>query len=178
LSVKSGHTGPDHLRDLRGVLDREKAEIGVLITLENPSRSMKTEAASAGFYKSPWGNHSRLQILTIEDLLDGKKIDYPPEQGNVTFKKAPRVEKAPKHEYAGSLVQEQAIQQDDLTPTEIEALQEIANTGLLKKATLSKELKRLTKLGYIQKNFGGLLATTKGKLYLAPAVHVAEVEMI
>ena len=34
ISVKSGHTGPDHLRDLRGVLDREKAEIGGLITLE------------------------------------------------------------------------------------------------------------------------------------------------
>lgn len=91
ISVKSGHTGPDHLRDLRGVLDREKAEIGVLITLENPTKQMRTEAASAGFYKSAWGNHPRLQILTIQDLLNGKKIDYPPEQGNVTFKKAPKV---------------------------------------------------------------------------------------
>jgi hypothetical protein len=99
LSVKSGHTGPDHLRDLRGVLDRERAEIGVLITLGKPSKQMKTEAASAGFYKSHWGNHARLQILTIEDLLDGKKINYPPEQGNVTFKKAPKVPKAPKHEH-------------------------------------------------------------------------------
>jgi site-specific DNA-methyltransferase (adenine-specific) len=85
-------------RDLRGVMDREKAEIGVLITLENPTKQMKTESASAGFYKSAWGNHPRLQILTIEDLLDGKKIDYPPEQGNVTFKKAPKAPKAPKHE--------------------------------------------------------------------------------
>jgi hypothetical protein len=75
LSVKSGHTGPDHLRDLRGVLDRETAEIGVLITLEKPSKQMKTEAASAGFYKSPWGDHPRLQMLTIEDLLDGRKIE-------------------------------------------------------------------------------------------------------
>jgi len=98
LSVKSGHTGPDHIRDLRGVIDREKAEIGVLITLEKPTKQMRTEVASAGFYKSAWGNHPKLQILTIEDLLEGKKIDYPPEQGNVTFKKAPKAEKEPKHE--------------------------------------------------------------------------------
>jgi site-specific DNA-methyltransferase (adenine-specific) len=92
LSVKGGHTDVSHLRDLRGVIDREKAEIGVLITLQAPGRPMITEAASAGFYKSPWGNsHARLQILTIEQLLAGKKIDMPQSTGmNVTFKKAPK----------------------------------------------------------------------------------------
>ena len=48
-----------HVRDLRGVVDREKAEIGVLITLEDATRPMLTEAASADFYKSPWGSHPR-----------------------------------------------------------------------------------------------------------------------
>lgn len=53
------------------------------------------EAASAGFYASPWGKHPRLQILTIPDLLDGKRIDYPPaRQVDRTYKKAPRVRKA------------------------------------------------------------------------------------
>ncbi|MCX5635062.1 MAG: hypothetical protein NTW55_04360, partial [Planctomycetota bacterium] len=48
-------------------------------------------AASSGFYKSPWGNHPTLQILTIEELLAGKSINYPaPQQVNVTFKKAPK----------------------------------------------------------------------------------------
>ena len=51
LSVKGGHVEHSHVRDLRGVLDREQAEIGVLITLEPPSKPMKTEAASAGFYQ-------------------------------------------------------------------------------------------------------------------------------
>ena len=52
---------------------------------------MRSEAAGAGFYKSPWGQHPRLQILTIAELLEGKRIDYPPSrQVNVTFKKAPR----------------------------------------------------------------------------------------
>lgn len=90
LSVKAGHVTVAHLRDLRGVLDREKAEIGVLICLEEPTQPMRREAASAGFYTSPWGRHARLQILTVEDLLTGQSIDRPPAQTSVTFKRAPK----------------------------------------------------------------------------------------
>ena len=76
--------------------DGAKGQIAVLITKETPTAPMKKEAASAGFYRSPWGNHPRLQILTIEDLLRGKRIDYLPlQQVNVTFKKAPKVKPAP-----------------------------------------------------------------------------------
>lgn len=91
LSVKAGRLAATHPRDLRGVLEREGAEIGVLLTMEEPTKLMRTEAASAGFYQSPWGTkHPRLQILTVGDLLEGKRIDYPPSrQVNVTFKKAP-----------------------------------------------------------------------------------------
>src|SRR5713226_659754 len=101
LSVKSGHVSVKDVRDLRGVIEREKAEIGVLISLEEATKPMRTEAAAAGFYKSPWGNHPRLQILTIAELLDGKQIDYPPTL-NVTHKRAPRhlPEPAQQHELA------------------------------------------------------------------------------
>src|ERR1041385_7650057 len=58
LSVKSGHVSVRDVRDLRGVIDREKAELGVLITLEDSTKPMLTEAASASFYKSPWGESS------------------------------------------------------------------------------------------------------------------------
>lgn len=92
LSVKAGHVNVSQLRDLRGVIDREKAEIGVLLCLEDVTKPMRTEAASAGFYKSPWGNHPRLQILTIGELFEGKGIDYPHPAGNLTFKRAPRAE--------------------------------------------------------------------------------------
>jgi site-specific DNA-methyltransferase (adenine-specific) len=92
FSVKAGHTSVPHVRDLRGVIEREKAQIGVLITMEEPTRPMRTEATGAGFYASPWGTrHPRLQILTIEELLNGKSVDRPPHEGNVTFKRAPKV---------------------------------------------------------------------------------------
>ena len=82
-----------HLRDLRGVIDREKAEIGVLIAMQEPTKPMLEEAADAGFYESPWGKHPRLQILTVAELLAGKGIDCPPQgQVNITFKKAPKAQ--------------------------------------------------------------------------------------
>lgn len=94
ISVKSGHVNVAHVRDLRGVIEREKAEIGVLITLEDATKPMRTESAAAGFYKSLYGQdkYPRLQILTIAELLDGKGIAYPQHSHNVTFRRAPRAE--------------------------------------------------------------------------------------
>jgi DNA modification methylase len=91
FSVKAGNLNPGYVRDLHGVIDREKAEIGVLLTFNEPTKPMKTEALNAGIYRSAWGNHPKLQILTVGELLAGKKIDMPPihQQGNVTLKKAP-----------------------------------------------------------------------------------------
>ena len=92
LSVKAGHVTVSHLRDLRGVLEREKAEIGVLLCMEEPTKPMRAEAAGAGFYKTPYGNHPKLQILTVGQLLEGARIDYPPQYAreDKTFKRAPK----------------------------------------------------------------------------------------
>lgn len=94
FSVKAGNTGPQHVRDLVGVLTREGAEIGVLITMKAPTRDMRSEAASAGSYQTPQGaKYPKIQLLTIEELLDGARVDMPPtEQG--TFKRAPRVKRS------------------------------------------------------------------------------------
>jgi adenine specific DNA methylase Mod len=89
LSVKSGGISVKDVRDLRGVIEREHAQMGVLISLREPTRPMRTEAASAGFYTSPWGRHARLQLLTIEELFEAKGIDYPG-WVNTTFRTAPR----------------------------------------------------------------------------------------
>jgi site-specific DNA-methyltransferase (adenine-specific) len=91
FSVKGGHTGPADVRDLIGVLDTEKAQIGVLISLQETTSDMRSAAASSGFYKAPWGkDYPRLQLLTVADLLSGKTVEFPRE--NVTFKKAPKSE--------------------------------------------------------------------------------------
>jgi len=90
LSVKGGHLKATDVRDLRGVIEREKAALGALISLDEPTSAMRKEAASAGFYKSPWGQHPRLQLRTVAELLAGKRIDQPP--SNVTHKKAPKAQ--------------------------------------------------------------------------------------
>ena len=94
LSVKGGqHVNVSHIRDLIGVLEREKAEIGVYICLEEATKPMRAEAAQAGFYHSDTWNrdYPRVQILTIAELLDGKQIDMPPiQQVNQTFRRAKR----------------------------------------------------------------------------------------
>jgi site-specific DNA-methyltransferase (adenine-specific) len=91
VQVKSGYVGVNHVRDLIGVLQREKAAIGALITLRDPTKPMLTEAAAAGFYESKDfpGQYPRLQILTIAELLEGKKIQYPNHRVE-TFAKAER----------------------------------------------------------------------------------------
>lgn len=91
VQVKSGKVKSGDIRDLVGTVQRENAQIGVFVTLEDPSRDMVTEATSAGFYASPgWGqNYPRIQIFTIADLLRGAEIRMPPPFG--TFKQAQRV---------------------------------------------------------------------------------------
>ena len=94
FSVKAGGTNASHVRDLHGVIDRENAAIGVLITMEEPTKPMRSEAASGGSYTSPWGVHPKLQILTVGELLAGRRIDMPPvHQVNVTYKRAPKNKK-------------------------------------------------------------------------------------
>ena len=93
ISVKAGKTGASHIRDLKGVLEREKAAIGVLISMQDPTQPMYTEAVTAGFYESQvWGrNYPKIQLLTVEEILNGKAIDMPPiRQVSATFKKAPK----------------------------------------------------------------------------------------
>lgn len=95
VSVKGGesvHVGM--IRDLKGVREREKAEIGLFVTLTQPSKQMKTEAASAGLYQPPLfpgKSYPRIQILTIEGLLNGsERPEYPDmAMGVLTFPKTP-----------------------------------------------------------------------------------------
>jgi DNA modification methylase len=78
VSVKGGeNVQVSMIRDLAHVVDREKAKIGVFITLAEPSGPMKTEAVKAGFYETDYGKYPKLQILTIRDLFEGRKPAIP-----------------------------------------------------------------------------------------------------
>jgi len=97
IQVKGGKTGVADVRDLRGVLDREKAAIGILISLQPATGPMETEAASAGFYehKTNRQKYPRLQLRTVKELMEGKGIERPSTVAatDETFKKAPESKK-------------------------------------------------------------------------------------
>ena len=64
--------GVTMVKDLIATIEREKAAIGLFVTLAEPTKPMLTEAVSVVFYESPKGQFPKIQILTIEDLLSGK----------------------------------------------------------------------------------------------------------
>jgi DNA modification methylase len=96
VQVKSGHVNASMVRDLAGVLQREHAAIGVLLTLHEPTKPMRQEAAAAGLYVPadfPQQQFPRLQMLTIAELLQGKPVQYPRYAPPVTFPQATRQQK-------------------------------------------------------------------------------------
>jgi hypothetical protein len=82
---------------MRGVLDRERAQIGVLVSFNEATQPMRTEAASAGFYTSPWGQHLKIPLLTVAELLAGKRIDMPAGGAHMTQVALPPVPEATVH---------------------------------------------------------------------------------
>jgi site-specific DNA-methyltransferase (adenine-specific) len=84
-----------NIATLKGDVEREKAALGLFITLAEPTREMLRESTAAGHYESPHhGAVPRIQVLTIDDLLAGKKPHLPDlSRGEQTFKKARREEK-------------------------------------------------------------------------------------
>jgi site-specific DNA-methyltransferase (adenine-specific) len=98
VSVKGGETvHRNAVGELRGVMEREKAPLGVLITLKDPTGPMKAEAAAGGFMETPFGKFPRLQIATVAELLDGKLPKLPPQEIGGGYKQAPK-EQAEKQE--------------------------------------------------------------------------------
>jgi len=98
VSVKGGeNVSVSMIRDLGHVVEREKAQIGLFVTLASPTQPMTKEAVKAGYYESPLvkKNFHKIQILTIEGLLNGtERASYPSEEsfGGHTFKKAKKEE--------------------------------------------------------------------------------------
>lgn len=90
VSVKGGGIKPDDVRALNHVREREKAEIALFISLEEPTPTMVKDAAAAGFYEGATGKKfARVQLLTIAGLLDGtQRAEHPDYEPDLNFKKA------------------------------------------------------------------------------------------
>jgi site-specific DNA-methyltransferase (adenine-specific) len=78
ISVKAGATGPVHVRELRGVIERENAQMGLFVCLEKATTAMLREASTAGFADVVHGGMPRLQIVSIADWFEGRRPAMPP----------------------------------------------------------------------------------------------------
>jgi DNA modification methylase len=79
FQVKSGKVSSKDIRDLRGTIEREKAELGYFITLEEPSKDMLKEALESDYYKHELSNknYNKIQIITIQEIIEGEILELP-----------------------------------------------------------------------------------------------------
>jgi site-specific DNA-methyltransferase (adenine-specific) len=78
FSVKSGNISSKDIRDFRGTIEREEAAAGFFITLKEPTKDMKEEAAAAGFYSNEYLNNiEKIKIVTVRQILAGKRLSIP-----------------------------------------------------------------------------------------------------
>jgi site-specific DNA-methyltransferase (adenine-specific) len=96
VSVKAGdNVGRAMIGDLKGVMDRQKADLAVFLTLTPPTRPMVEEAASAGQVEVDGVAVPRVQIVMVEEAmrLRDRAVRLPLRRGD-TFRAAAREEDA------------------------------------------------------------------------------------
>lgn len=92
VSVKGGrHVGPDAVRVLKSVVQREGADMGVFVCLNDPTADMRSEAASGGRIELPGGERPRVQIVTVKDLIAGPNLGILTELNTVRANREARV---------------------------------------------------------------------------------------
>ncbi len=111
IQVKGGHVSAPQVRDLKGVVEREKAALGLFISLEEPTGPMRSEAASGGFFHSDlWQREfPKIQLRTVSEMLGGHGFDLPPRPPG--YQPAPRVRRAQGRQ--GALVPEEGAGMDE-----------------------------------------------------------------
>ena len=98
VQVKGGHVSSPQIRDLKGVVEREKAALGLFISLEEPTRDMRTESASGGLFHSDlWDrDYPKIQIRTVAEMLEGNDFELPPRPA--AYQPAQRVRRSQGHQ--------------------------------------------------------------------------------
>ncbi len=80
VSVKGGKLKAPFVRELQGAVARERAPMGILLTMSKPSKQMLRDAASSGVYTCSSGMYPKVQIITVENILTNARLDLPPIQ--------------------------------------------------------------------------------------------------
>ncbi len=79
FSVKSSKTlTPAMLNELNGVVDRDKAACGILLTLY-PAANLVKASKAFGYYKNNLVNKEffKIQVVCVEDIFNGQFLDLP-----------------------------------------------------------------------------------------------------
>ena len=78
MSVKGGKNFTSGMvRDFAGTMDTEKADMGLFVSLYNPTPEMELAALRAGYVDTPQGRKRKLQIVSIQQWFEGFRPDLP-----------------------------------------------------------------------------------------------------
>jgi len=80
VQIKGGGVQRNQIATLKGDVEREKAEAGIFITLEDPTKPMLSEAVDAGSFTTALTGKMefpKIQIITVKELLRGKIPNLP-----------------------------------------------------------------------------------------------------
>jgi site-specific DNA-methyltransferase (adenine-specific) len=78
IQVKGGvKSNRGHVATLLGDVEKENVELGVLVTRGKATKAMRDTASQAGEYTDGKKWYPRIQLLTAEDIINGKGVEYP-----------------------------------------------------------------------------------------------------
>ncbi len=91
VEVKGGGTGVKDVRNLDAVVEREGADLGILVSALKPTKKMYEHAAGRGTVTLGTRDYLKLQVIFLKDLMEGRaRVEYP-ESGKIEHtKQAPR----------------------------------------------------------------------------------------
>jgi SAM-dependent methyltransferase len=97
FQVKSGGATRATVATLNSDRQRENAEIGILITMDEPTKAMREEARAAKTYRHPHVDREddRIQFVTVSEILSGRRLDLPMRRVDAV-KSAPAVDTTPR----------------------------------------------------------------------------------
>jgi site-specific DNA-methyltransferase (adenine-specific) len=98
IQVKSGHVNVKDIRELRDVVSRQNAALGIFLTLDEPTSEMIRECRATSPYVSAIWKHEypKIQILSIQQLLRGQRPEMPPTIS--AYQEAPLEKRALSHQ--------------------------------------------------------------------------------